>query len=235
MNNIKLISSKQLIGELYSDFNITNDDWVNKAQRHMARAIELMKLSGYFEQVVTKAMVAEFKAPLPCDVKNLRAVIYNEPNWVRLPLTHSLALGVEFRDLKTHSIAQGRVNFNCLTTNFESGEIAYVYYRIPLTDEGDLLIPDVAEVLEALPYFLIYKLSLSGYKHPVINMDTAYKMWNTLFPRARNTVNFPSIEEMARFTKSNTNPLFTDIINEDWNLGIDPMTTNYNNQTYGKI
>lgn len=216
MNGLKLISSRQIIGELYSDFNITNDDWVNKAQRHIARGIELMKIDGYFERYVSRATVQEFKTPLPCDIKNLLAVIYNEPNWTRLPLTRSLALGVNFKDLKTHSTAKGGINYNHLTTTFETGEVAFVYYRIPRDENNDLMIPDVAEVLEALPYFLIYKMSLSGYKHPVISFENAYQMWNTLFPRARNTCNYPSVEEMHNFTKMNTNPLFGDIIDEDW-------------------
>ena len=219
MDGIRLISSKQLIGELYSDFNITNDDWVNKAQRHMSRGLELMKITGFFKKTISRAFVEEYKAPLPCDMKNLLAVVYNSPTWTRLNLTHSLALGVDFKDIGTHSIAQGGINYNYLHTNFECGEVAFVYYALPKDDNGDLLIPDNAEVLEALPYFMIYKLSLSGYKHPVIDMDRAYQMWNTLYPRARNSVNYPSIEEIHRFTKMNTNPLFGDIIDEDWNVG----------------
>ena len=216
MNGFKLISSKQIIGELFSDFNITNDDWVNKAQRHMARALEIMKVAGYQELAVSRASVEEFKAPIPCDVKYLLAVLYNEPKWVRLNLTHSLSLGANFKDLGVSKIAQGGVNYNFLHTNFDSGEIAYVYYRLPKDANGDLMIPDNADVLEALPFFIIYKLSLSGYKHPVISIEKAEARWRELYPRARNSMNYPSVEEMHRFTKMNTNPLFGDIIDEDW-------------------
>ena len=217
MNGFRLISSKSLIAELYSDFNITMDDFVNKAQRHMARALGLMKIDGYYERAFHCATVAEFNAPLPCDQKYLIAVLSNAGGKVtRLPLTRALALGADFTGIAFHSIHQGAINFNGLRTNFQDGTVMYVYYRMPVDDEGDLLIPDNDDVLEALPYYILYRLSLSGYKHPVISMDKAEAKWRELYPRARNSMNYPSVEEMHRFTKMNTNPLFMDIINEEW-------------------
>lgn len=217
MNGFKLISSKTIIAEMYSDFNITNDDWVHKAQRHLARALGIMKIDGYYERAVLRDTVKEFKVPLPCDEKYILAVLHNMDNLTRLPLTRNLALGVEFKDIVTNTTLKGGINFNYLRTNFEEGEVMFIYYRVPKDCDGNLLIPDNDDVLEALPYFLIYKLSLSGYKHPVINMDKAYAKWQELYPRARNSMNYPSIEEMHRFTQMWNNPLFLHIIDEDWN------------------
>jgi hypothetical protein len=94
----------------------------------------------------------------------------------------------------------------------------YVYHRNPVDSEGNLLVPDSHEVIEALNFFLIYKMSLGGYSHPKISMEMAEAKWNVLYPRARNIVNFPSIEEMHRLTQMNNNPLFLNIIDEEWNI-----------------
>lgn len=216
MINYRLISSKQLIAELFSDFNIANTDWVEKAQRHIERGISIMEVDGYYERAYSYKTVRDYKAALPCDSKNIIATIVAGCPFYRLPLTNSLSLGVNFKDLKLHTHYQGSINFNHLQTNFKEGNILFVYYRIPLDDAGDLLIPDNPHVLEALPYFVIYKLSLSGYVHPVINIDRAEAKWRELYPRARNSVNFPSIEEKHEGMLKYTNPLFTNIINEDW-------------------
>lgn len=217
MNGFRLISSKTIIAELYSDFNITNDDWVHKAQRHMARGLGIMKIDGYYERAFHVEAVKEFKAPLPCDEKYILVVLSNVSGRItRLPLTRDLSFGADFSQVATSNIYKGAINFNNLQTNFETGTIMYIYYRVPCDKDGHLLIPDNDDVLEALPYFIMYKLSLSGYKHPVIDMDMAYNRWKELYPRARNSMNYPSVEEMHRFTKMNTNPLFMDIINENW-------------------
>lgn len=232
MNNFKLVSSKQLIGELYSDFNITNDDWVNKAQRFMARALGLMRIDGYYEKALHIADVEEYMALLPCDSKYILTVLAKIDGVVkRLPLTQSLALGMDFSQVATHSIYQGGINNNALHTNFPEGKVLYIYYRIPKDEEDNLMIPDNDEVFEALPFYIIYRLSLSGYKHPVIDIKFAYDKWMELYPRARNRMNYPSIEDMHRLAQVHNNPLFINIIDEEWNTGYDALLSDSNNLT----
>lgn len=217
MNGFNLISSNTIIGELFTDFNITNTDWVASAQRHLARGLAIMKLSKFYELSFSFKTIREYNAELPCDLRYLLTVlVYDEGSIWRLPLTGSSSLGVLFKDLNPHNIYQGAVNYNSLRTNIEEANIIYVYHRIPKDEEGNLLIPNQEDVLEALPYFVIAKLSLSGYKHPVISREEAEAKWAALYPRARNVVNFMSIEQRDRFSKMYNNPLFVDIINEDW-------------------
>ena len=217
MNGFRLISSNSIIGELFTDFNISNTDWVASAQRHLARGLAIMKLSKFYELYFGFYTVRDYNAPLPCDLRYLLGVlVYDNGNMWRLPLTNSSSLGETFSDLNPHNIYQGAVNFNALRTNIQEANIIYVYHRIPKDEEGNLLIPDQDDVLEALPYFVISKLSLSGYRHPVISREEAEAKWAALYPRARNAVNFMSVEQRDRFSKMYTNPLFVDIINEDW-------------------
>lgn len=229
MNGLNLISSNQLIGELFSDFNISNTDWVVKAQRYMARGLSLMQIDGFYDIAYYYQQVNEFNAPLPCDNKYMLAVLHNTNGVVtRLPLDRSLALGNNFNTIAYSNIYKGRIINNTLRVNFEEGTVLYIYHRLPKDDDGNLLIPDNDFVLEALLYFVINKLSLSGYKHPVISRQEAEEKWNSLYPRARNVVNYPSLEEMDRFTKMNNNPLFMDILNEDWLINNDSWADGVN-------
>ena len=219
MNTFRLIPHTQITAEMYQDYNINQDDFENKVQRWIERGIGLMHLDGYFEIAYQFADVEDYIAPLPCDSKYIRVVLSNVQEQVtRLPLTRDIALGGNFDRIAAHNTFRGSINFNSLKTNFEEGRVMYIYDRPPTDDEGNLLIPDNHEVIEALTYWIIYKMSLSGYKHPVISFDRAEAKWNALYPRARNIVNFPTIEEMHRFTQMRNNPIFLDIIDEEWNI-----------------
>lgn len=223
MSKFNLVSSRRLIAELFTDYNITGTDWVNKAQRHITRAIELMQIDGYFEFKTSFDLVREGRVPLPCESKYLIGVLVKNDHCIcRLPLTRELTFNQKLNGLIYHQYHKGYINNNYLNTTFNDGEVCFLYYGIPTDEEGDLMIPDNAELFEAIPYFIIYKLSFSGYKHPAIKPSDAYQMWEAMFPRASNTINYPSIEEMQHFTEVNTNPLYIDLLKCN---GIDFKTT----------
>lgn len=234
MKNIRLISSKIITAELYQDYNVDNDNWVNSINRHIERAMGLMRIDGFFVKKVLTTNVKNYKAPLPCDAKYLVAVLHKENKCVtRISLTRSLSLGVEFKDINNSLILEGGIDFNYLHTNFEEGEIMFIYYTTPRNEEGDVMIPDCPEVLEALPFFIINKLSLSGYTHPVISYERAMERWETLYPRAKNKMNYWSVEEAHRYSKMHNNPLFLHLIDEEWGDRYDTDTyDSYTNTLY---
>ena len=249
MKELKLVSSNAIIAELYQDFNIAGSEWVHKAKRWIARGIEVMELSGYFEKATKWEEVEEYSAPLPCDLRVLAVVLvegatdanYNNSNlpiatapaanWVdssgnkvigyeqtlalfRLPLSNSLIVGKPFEQLQNSINARGYITHDRLHTNFEKGKVMFVYFRPPLDEEGFPLVPDFSLTIEALNYWIIYKMSLGGYQHPIIDYHTAYAKWLELYPQARNRVNYPSIEEMQGFTEMINNPIIGDWANK---------------------
>jgi len=133
---------------------------------------------------------------------------------VRLPLSSSLIIGKPFKTIPTSEYARGYINFDRLHTNFEEGRVLFVYFRPPLDKEGYPLVPDFGLILEALNYWVIYKMSLGGFKHPLITADKAYSKWRELYPQARNRANYPSLEEMQGFTQIMTNPIIGDWANK---------------------
>ncbi len=249
MKELKLVSSNALIAELYQDFNIAGSEWVHKAKRWVARGIEVMGLSGYFERAILWDTVEEYSVILPCDLRTLGVIlvkavdysntinaalpiatspatnstdingnpieaIYEDNTLVRLPLTSSLIIGKPFMNIPSHTTARGYINNNRLHTTFETGEVLFVYYKVPVDSDGYPLVPDFGLSIEALNYWIIYKMSLGGFKHPVISFDTAYKMWKELYPQARNRINYPSLEEMQSFTRMVNNPIIGDWSNK---------------------
>src|SRR5690606_32816798 len=102
---------------------------------------------------------------------------------------------------------RGYINNNKLHVNFESGNVIFVYYGLPCDCDGYPMIIDNALVRQALPFYIIWRLSLGGYKHPILSMQDAFNMWNSFYPQARNNVNYPDLEELQAFTEMNTNPM----------------------------
>jgi len=251
MKELKLVSSNAIIAELYQDFNLAGSEWVHKAKRWVARGIEVMGLSGYFEKATLWEDVLEYSAPLPCDLRVLGVILIEgttdyvgigdglpiatapamnstdsngntinafvdttSTTLLRLPLSNSLIIGKPFESINSAYNAKGYINQDRLHTNFETGRVLYVYYRPPLDSEGFPLVPDFALTIEALNFWIIYKMSIGGFKHPVISYDEAWRKWMELYPQARNRINYPSLEEMQSFTEMMNNPIIGDWANK---------------------
>lgn len=216
MKGFNLVSSKQVIGEMYKDYNISQDDWVSSAQRHIARALGIMQIKSTYVRGYQLNTVVNNSVPLPCDNKMVLGVILPEERFQKLTITNSNSLGKNFTDIPLHPIYKGAFDHNYLITNFTDKKVIFVYYTYPFDKDNNLMVPDVDLVLEALPYFIIHKMSLSGYAHPVVSRKEAYDMWQNLYPQARNQANRMTPNEADRFVKMWNNPLFVDILNEDW-------------------
>jgi len=214
MPQTKLISSKKVIAEMFSDFNIINSDFTGKAFRFIEKAICLMEIDTYYTRRVQKVLIEDFRGELPCDLKQLVTVLDNINFPSRLPIKEGFTHNKAFRDVPLHPSRKGIIEDGYIKTNYEEGEVFVMYLGIPKDKEGYPLLPDNEFVLEAIPFYIIQRLGYSGYVHPVISREEAEMKWEKLSPRARNSVNFPTIEEMQSFTEAMTNPLLGDYYND---------------------
>lgn len=105
------------------------------------------------------------------------------------------------------------LNPGVIETSFESGIINLTYTGAVSDDNGMPLIPDVYEFKEALAWYIVSRILLRGYEHPVIKWETANTEWENFKRRARNQVKMPSIDRMDALVKMWTNPLFNRHIN----------------------
>lgn len=62
---------------------------------------------------------------------------------------------------------------NVIKTNIERGELLVYYKSLLLSDDNKPLIYGDPEYLEYICWFVLYRLLLRGYKHPVIDLQTA--------------------------------------------------------------
>lgn len=96
----------------------------------------------------------------------------------------------------------------CIETTFEEGCITLIYTG-SVSDENDLpLVPNVFEFKEAIAWFIMSRLLLGGYEHPVLNYEKADAKWEFFKLAARNKIKMPSIDRMQALANMWTQPVF---------------------------
>lgn len=92
-----------------------------------------------------------------------------------------------------------------------TGIVKLLYKDVPTDCDGKTLIPNNPKVIRALMYYFIYRMSLSGYQHPVIDFQTALQLWEKEYPAAGNDASWFTEAELQAFTEMWTNPLIGDL------------------------
>lgn len=203
-----LSSAKELIGEFLFDFDIQNSQIISSINRHIARGIELCNIDTYYKRCKSKIDIQENRGILPCNGKYIELIFLDmggRPYVVNLSNNNLSLLNSFNRDFDLYSEAY--IENNVLTLGGYEGSAYVIYKALPQDSEGYVQFPDDPYLKEALLYFIIHKLGLSGFKHKVISRQEAEQKWNQLYPQARNSVNFPTVHDMQRFTEHWNNPL----------------------------
>lgn len=213
-SKINLVSAKEFIGEFLLDFDINSSNYIASLNRHIIRGIELMDIDVFYRRCLKVSLIESGKVVLPCNSKFVEQVILGVGScpYILDMKDNGLQLVSGQDSIGTSNIgyAEGRV----LNLKRETGLVGIVFKSLPMNKEGYVEIPDDAWLKEALLYFLIYKMSLSGYKHKVISRQEAESKWDRMYPRARNSVTFPTVADIDRYTENVTSPLFNNIERE---------------------
>ena len=222
-HKIHSVSSKELIGEFLMDYDMQQSSFIGLLNRHIVRGIEIMRIDTYYTQCVKAFKTYNNRTPIPCNSKYIEAIVIDKGgNATFLDLTHHGFRLLSKDNLQGESELYGYADGGYANFKDFEGRGFFLYKSLPIDEEGYVRIPDDPFVKEALLNLLVAKLALSGYKHKVISRQEAEAKWGILYPQARNSVNFPSIEDMEEYTESNTNPLFNNIrrmsILEDSNI-----------------
>jgi len=213
-NKISLVSAESLIGEFLQDYNMNSSDFISRLNRHIVRGIELMDIDTYFNRCYATITIEEGRGVLPCEMKYLEAIFISlgdTPH--RIDYSNNDLTALDFMEEDMQIFSDAYIQEGILTIKDYEGDAYVVYRGLPINEKGYVLMPDDAWLMEALGFFLIYKLGISGYKHKVFNIADAEQRWNALYPRARNSVNFPTVQEMQNFTEMWSNPLKGDWFN----------------------
>lgn len=215
---INYINVKHIIGRFLKELSIDDTNYVDDIPQWVEDAIGIMNINNYYVNKYSIKQVTNSKTSLPCDIEHLYGIwvstdleqACNITNLRRLFIRNSPLFG---HGISTphHEAAYGTINLSILHTSFQTGYVYFVYKGLPLDKDGFPLVPKNSYIQEALQYWFIYKMSLSGYKHPVISREEAYQKWNILYPQAANDINWMDLQEYQEFTEMWTNPLLGDL------------------------
>lgn len=214
-------SIDKLTGRILNDFNITKQDLLTqRIADWVENAIEITDIQKYYKNKTELKTIENYKTRLPCGIKYLHSILVEgktcgcgSNGLALLKIRNNPLIGSVLK-LDYHNIKYGTINGNFLHTTFTNDFVIFVYKGIPYDEKGFPLVPQNAKLIEALEYYLIYRLSLSGYKHPVIDIDRAYKMWEHLYPKAANDVNWFDLTEYQEFTEMWNNLKIGDLANQ---------------------
>lgn len=196
-------SIKSIIAKIYRDFKPNNSSWVGDAIEWTGEAIQAIgSFQGFVEQG-TYVKIIDYRGKLPCDIEYLLGVEYNGKRLERNGGINTSQVFVKsINDLPVDLQNSYNLNPNYIRTSFKEGKVIVYYLGIEVDNEGLPKVPDIYEVKEAISWYVMYRMLLRGYKHPVITYDKAEAKWNEFMPKAQNACNFPDIDAMETFKKS---------------------------------
>lgn len=217
---INYISIKQSIGRFLKECGLDDTSYVEDIPQWVEDAINIIGIPNYYTYRYKLQEVSNSRCPLPCDIENLFGV-YIATSLTKAENTNSLrrlfirnsplfGKGIGY-ETNNGASSYGSINGNYLHTSFDKGLVYFVYKGIPLDCDGFPLVPKDGKLNEALQYYFIYRMSLSGFKHPVVSYIMALQMWEKLYPAAGNSINWMDLQEYQEFTEMWTNQLLGDL------------------------
>lgn len=220
MSHIRYIPADEIIGQILVDFGVNKTDMAYRMYEWIENALEIMTIPNYYVTQGTIINIENQRGVLPCNEKYIHSiwitstkddtVKINRDSLVKLRIRNNALVGRGISG-DFNGVDYASIEGNYIYTSFNKGRVFLVYKGIPLDCNGKPQVPDNAKVKEALPFYIIYRLSLSGYKHPVLSFADALQLWEKYYPAAANDVNWMDLTEYEEFLEMWTNPLIGDL------------------------
>lgn len=107
-----------------------------------------------------------------------------------------------------HGLHYYNLQPGAIETTFDFGEITLIYTGATSDDRGMPLLPDVYEFKEAIAWYIMSRMLLSGYEHPVLNWQSADERWEKFRFKAKNKLKMPTLDRMQALANMWTSPVF---------------------------
>jgi hypothetical protein len=201
----KSISSKALIAKIYRDFKPNNSSWVNDAIEWMGEAIACINAFHGFIDTSKCINIVDYRGKLPCDLEQLQGITYCGKKLERTGGIKSKRHCKSSHFLHNTiccNVNSYSLNPNYIHTSFKEGEIIVYYLGLDVDNDGFPNIPDNFFVKEAISWYIISRMLLRGFKHPVVNYEMADTKWIIFYPRAQNACKFPDIDGQDLFKRT---------------------------------
>lgn len=200
---MKLISSKAIIGKIYRDFKPSKGLDINDVVNWIDEALQGIGCGGEIIQKTETISVSSHRGCLPCDLYTILQISYKN-----VPLMYgSSTFDYSCHDDSCKSVnIVSRDNYTVqgpyINTSFEEGDVCIYYRAFQVDNEGFPLIPDTYSFREAVMWYCIYKMALSGYEHPQLKFQDIYNFWLKYCSMAENEAKVFDINQYESFMRN---------------------------------
>lgn len=164
----KVINSSIIIAYIQNKYSVDNTYWLSSAPFWIYLAVEDIGCHPFIKSEMSEDVsVEDYKAILPCDLKLLDAIIYENYRLPKMgkPIGRQASM-VPYTDHPSHSYELRGDNY--IITTFETGTINYIYRKLPIEQDDKTglwypLIPDKEPVKEAIEKYILYLILQKGY------------------------------------------------------------------------
>jgi hypothetical protein len=213
---INLIEIEHLEARFIREFGIKNLSYIIDLETWARDGIHDMRIPNFYAIKDSDVKVVNGTAPIRVNTDMLiGAYLYDDNTIFNIQNSYEL--------LVRNDNSLGSNGFPCKGTQYvtfnggnlyikqATGTIKLFYKDVPTDCNNKILIPNNPKVIVALMYYFIYRMSLSGYIHPVIDFQTALQLWEKSYPAAGNDASWFTEAELQAFTELWTNPLIGDL------------------------
>lgn len=199
---MKYITANELIAKVIRDYNIADLGWVEDAKYYWIReALQYIGTRGNKILVKKEFDVTDESIKFSCDIEDLIGISQNN---CFLRFQSQLGL-MTFECTET---LRPYLDNNVIKFNTKGQVKGILYYTaFPENCEGEPLIVDHAKVTGAVMDYIMLKLQMRGFRHPVVSYTEAFQLWNMSRPKAGNYMAFPTPYEISLVLSDFPNPI----------------------------
>ena len=194
------ISSREVIRRVYDHYDIKTSEWEARAYDWINETLGHIKMYVALEDCHMDIKISSYRAKLPCDIRVLRAV---EVDGVKQDLINKGNIN-KHDSIILDKISDGGDTYELnkrgyIISSKETGTMRIHYKKLPTVFDDELkhevpLIPDDEKVLFACELYVLYRILVRGYKHPVFNLANnnpelnPAKQWRIWASKASNSI-----------------------------------------------
>jgi len=210
----RIVNGESAIALAVDMFNISISDWVMRSPYWIIEALDDTKVLTSLPVISAEITGDDYIYTLPCDLKSIVKVTYK--NYI-IPQHNNVTN--DTNNLREYLVGasytvngDNTIRITSADRNLKDGTIK-VYYRGYITQLSELynvempLIPDDETLLQAIAHYILLRLLMRGYKHPIYSLNSNNQITNPyilyhgigntggLKQKARNSVKSMSKEE----------------------------------------
>jgi len=170
------ISSREIIRRVYDHYDIKTSDWEARAYDWINELLGHVKIYVALEDCHMDISIISNRAKLPCDLRVLRAV---EIDGIKQDLVNKHNIN-KHDSIILNQASDNGVTYELSKTGYiisskETGTMRIHYKKLPTVFDNELqqeipLVPDNEKLLMAGEWYVLYRLMIRGYTHPVFNL-----------------------------------------------------------------